>query len=279
MGKLLTTTIFLLSIFTNHASAQYYYKDIVSNRQLIADMTIYKEHKIRTIDVHSFEADEQPSKGFFCEKKISKNYRQMETYTRSFVTNKSVLTTSFNEKGLLASSVDSSDVSVSSSNFQYNDAGNITSITSNSRSSDDDFTTALLEVHQYSYNDKGQLQKMLRIKNQKDTTEIDFVVDDKGNVTEEIEIAVYGNHYYYYYDAQNRLTDIVRYNIVKQKALPDFIFEYNDDGQLSKMVVTQEGVNANYFTWRYLYDGQLRIKEKCFSKEGDLMGSFEYEYQ
>jgi YD repeat-containing protein len=279
MGKLLTTTVLFWAIFANTASAQYYYKDIVSNKQLMADMAVYKDHKISTIEVKSFEADDQPSKGFYCEKKISKNFHQIETYTRSFVSTKSVLTTSFDGKGLLARSVDSSDVSVSTSDYKYDSAGNITSIISNSRSSDDDFTTSLVEVHQYSYDSAGKLQKMLRIKNNTDTTEIDFTIDAKGNVTDEIEVAVYGNHYYYYYDALNRLTDIVRYNVVKQKPIPDFIFEYNDDNQLTKMVATQEGVNANYFVWTYLYDGQLRIKEKCYSKENELLGYFEYEYE
>ena len=69
MGKLLTTTLILSAIFVNPSLAQYYYKDIISNKQLMADMAIYKEHKIKTITVNSFEADEQPSKGFFCEKK------------------------------------------------------------------------------------------------------------------------------------------------------------------------------------------------------------------
>ena len=277
MGKLLT--LILLAISANAASAQYYYKDIVSNKQLTADMVVYKQHKIKTISVNSFEADEQPSKGFFCEKKISKDYHKIETYTSSFVTSKSILTSLFDNKGLLIKSIDSSDLTVSIADYMYDSAGNLSSITSDSRSSDDDFTTTLIEVRQYSYDDKSQLQKMLRIKNQKDTTEINFTIDSKGNVTDETEVAVFGNHYYYYYDAQNRLTDIVRYNVVKQKPLPDFIFEYNDDNQLTKMVATQEGVNANYFTWRYVYDGQLRIKEKCYSKEGDLLGYFEYEYE
>jgi len=279
MGKLLTTTVLFWAIFTNTVSAQYYYKDIMSNKQLMADMAVYKDHKISNIEVKSFEADDQPSKGFYCEKKISKNFRQIETYTRSFVTTKSILTTSFDGKGLLVKSVDSSDVSVSTSDYKYDSVGNISSITSDSRSSDDDFTTSLVETHKYVYDSTGKLQKMLRIKNTTDTTEIDFVVDPKGNITDEIEVAVYGNHYYYYYDTLNRLTDIVRYNIVKQKMLPDFIFEYNDDGQLEKMVATQEGVNANYFVWTYLYDGQLRIKEKCYSKENELLGYFEYEYE
>jgi YD repeat-containing protein len=279
MGKLLTTTLFLSVIFTIPVSAQYYYKDILSNKQLVADMDIYKEHKIKTIEVNSFEADQSPSKGFFCEKKISKDYRKMETRTRSFVTNKSILTTSFDSKGLVIKSVDSTDVNSSTSDYTYDNNGNLSSIVSYSRSNDDDFTTSLNEVRQYSYNDKGQLEKMVRIKNQKDTTEIDFTIDEKGNITEETEVAVYGNHYYYYYDAQNRLTDIVRYNIVKQRPVPDFMFEYNSNNQIEKMIATQEGVNANYFVWKYLYDDKLRIKEKCFSKEGDLLGYFEYQYE
>jgi hypothetical protein len=279
MNKLLIATILLCAAFAQNSSAQYYYKDIISTKQLMADMAVLKSHKVRTIEVHSFEADDQPSKGFFCEKKISKDYRQVETYTRSFVTAKSILTTSFNEKGELIRTIDSSDINVSTSDYSYDDNGNIVSILSNSRSSDDDFTNALIEAHQYSYNDKGQLQKMLRIKNQKDTTEIDFTIDNKGNVTDEIEVAVYGNHYYYYYNDQNQLSDIVRYNIVKSKALPDFTFDYNDAGQVSQMVITQEGVNSNYFTWKYIYDGDLRIKEKCYSKEKDLLGYFEYEYE
>jgi YD repeat-containing protein len=244
MGKLLTTTLFLFILFTGPVSAQYYYKDVLSNKQLVADMAVYKAHKITTIKVNSFDADQSPSKGFFCEKKINKDYRKMDTYTRSFVTNKSILTTSFNAKGLLIKSVDSTDVNSATSEYTYDDAGNLINITSYSRSSDDDFTTALLEVRQYSYNDKGQPEKMLRIKNQKDTTEFDFTLDEKGNVTEEIEVAVYGNHYYYYYDTQNRLTDIVRFNIVKQKPIPDFMFEYNTDNQIEKMVVTQEVTNC-----------------------------------
>jgi hypothetical protein len=278
MGKLLTTTLLLSAMFANKALAQYYYKDILSAKQSIADMAVLKEHKVKTIEVHSFEADDQPSKGFFCEKKISTNYKVMEMYSKSFVSKKSLLTTTFNEKGLLIKSVDSSELNSSTSDYVYDDSGRIVSINSDSRSSDDDFTTALIETHQYFYND-GLLQKMLRIKNQKDTTEIDFTIDNKGNITEETEVALYGNHYYYYYDDENRLTDIVRFNIVKNKALPDYIFEYNDEGQLSQMITTDEGINANYYVWKYLYDNGLRIKEKCYSKERELLGYFEYEYK
>ena len=59
--------------FTN---AQYYYKDIISNKQITADLNAYKENKIRKISVKSFEDNGIESEGFFCEKKISKNYKK-----------------------------------------------------------------------------------------------------------------------------------------------------------------------------------------------------------
>lgn len=259
--------------------AQYYYKDILGSRQLAADMAILKDHKIQKVDVKSYEANEELSEGFFCQKVISRDYRKIETYTKSSSTAKSLLTTYFDDKGRLFKTVDSSEISVASSEYSYDDKGNIASITSGSRSNDDDFITSLIEVHQYQYNSDGQPKKMLLIKNKKDTTEIDFVIDSTGKVSEESEVAVFGNHYYYYYDNAGRITDIVRYNTEKKKALPDFIFQYDEDGLLSQMVTVDVGVTSDYLIWRYVYDGQLRIKEKCYSKDKKLLGYFEYEYE
>jgi hypothetical protein len=62
------------------------------------------------------------------------------------------------------------------------------------------------------------------------------------------------------------------------KLLPDFTFEYNSANKVTQMVAVDEGVNRNYYTWKYVYNDGLKIIEKCFSKEGDLLGYFEYEY-
>ena len=120
---------------------------------------------------------------------------------------------------------------------------------------------------------------MLRIKNQKDSALIDFILDEQGNVTDEINAMPNGQHYYYYYDAKNRLTDIVKFNVVMGKLRPDFTFEYNNSNQVTQMIAVEEGVNRNYYTWKYVYNDGLRIIEKCFSKENVLLGYFEYEYK
>jgi YD repeat-containing protein len=270
----------ILCIITRGPSihAQYYYKDIVSNRQALSEKRALKEQNVRNILVHSFEGNGEASPGFFCEKKISKDYRRVETYTKSNITGKSLLTTYYNEADQLVQSTDSSEVLSSTTVYEYDSKGNISRIISNSHSADDDFSTRLLEEHQYSYDTGSRPARMLRIRNHKDTTIVSFTADEHGNITDETETGKNGKHYYYYYNDKNRLTDIVKFNPVKGKLLPDFLFEYNGEGQVTKMVAVEEGIGSDYNTWRYVYNDGLRIIEKCFSKENTLLGYFEYEY-
>ena len=278
MTKSGSSTILLLTVFTAASQAQYYYKDIVSNKQVISEKQGLKEQKVRSILVHSFEGNGDDSPGFFCEKKISKDYRRIETYTKSNITGKSLQTAYYNDKDQLIQSTDSSELSSTTSMYQYDANGKITNIISNSHSNDDDFATRLLEEHQYQYDAKGQPVKMLRIRNMKDTAQIIFTTDDKGNIIDEKDMGKNGKHYYYYYNDKNRMTDIVKFNVVKNKLMPDFIFEYNSDGQVTQMVTVEEGMNSDYYTWKYVYNDGLRIIEKCFSRENILLGYFEYEY-
>jgi hypothetical protein len=228
--------------------------------------------------VHSFEGNGEVSPGFFCEKEIGKDYRKMETYTRSNISGKSLMTSYFNDKDQLVRASDSSDLSVSTSIYEYDANGNIARITSRSHSNDDDFSTQLIEEHVYTYNEKGKPVKMLRTRNGKDSAWIVFKHDEHGNVIDEIDDSKNGKHYYYYYNDKNRLTDIVKFNVVRNKLVPDFMFEYNSDGQVTQMVAVEEGVSNDYYTWKYTYNDGLRIIEKCFSKEKILLGYFEYEY-
>lgn len=259
------------------ANAQYYYKDIISNKQLMAEMALLKEQKLHTISLKSFEDDGSPSEGFFCEKRINKKYTSVETRTKSYVTPASELVSVFDEKGLLVQSADSSDISSTNSYYSYLDSGAIKSIVTVNRSSDDDFHNEIREEHLYEYNTKGNPVKMIRVKNYTDSTTILFSEDENGNVAIEKNTKT-GDSYYYYYDSKKRLTDVVRLNPDTQKMLPDYMFEYNNAGQIAQMTTTEEG-GSYYFVWRYTYENGLRVKEKCFSKERRLMGTIEYEYK
>ena len=68
----------LLLISTVGVNAQYYFKDIVSNTQLMADMKAYKENKVKKITLKSFEDNGTESEGFFCEKKLNRDYTKTE---------------------------------------------------------------------------------------------------------------------------------------------------------------------------------------------------------
>jgi len=278
MCKSLWIQLILLMTVSTAGISQYHYLDIVSNLQLSSEMKQFKEQKIRDIQVHSFESNGDPSKGFFCKKKISKDYRKIETYTKSAISEKSILISRFNTEGQLIASNDSSAISSSSNFYQYDSKGHLTKVINISASMDDDFTSKMNEEHLYFYDAKGRCLKMLRIKNQLDTATVLFTSDEKGNIIDENDLGKNGKHYYYYYDSKNRLTDVVKYNSLRDKLLPDLLFEYNSASQVTQMITTEEGISNNYYVWKKIYNDGLRIIEKCFSKENELLGYFEFEY-
>ena len=121
---------------------------------------------------------------------------------------------------------------------------------------------------------------MLKIKNKKDTTHVTFVSDEKGNVIEEhaVRKGVALPTYYYYYDEQNRLTDIVRYNPRAKRLLPDYVFEYDEDGRISSVIIVPE-TGSEYEKWFYsYYENGLKGQEACYNKRQELQGRIEYQY-
>lgn len=273
-----TIVIFLLAcISSSLVKAQYYYRDIISNNQLVADMKAFKENKVKSININSYENDGSPSDGFFCQKKISRDYSNTELFTRSNVSAASMLTSTFNKKGLLLQTKDSSVLSVTTNRYSYDDKDRIVSIMSTIHSADDDFSNQITEEHLYQYAANGAPEKMIRIKNFSDSTDILFATDEHNMVTIEKDTKS-GTKYYYYYDAKQRLTDVVQENDFKKGVTPEYKFDYSSQGNLSQMMTIEEGGN-DYFIWKYNYDNGLRIAEKCYNKQRRLMGSIEYDYK
>ena len=264
-------------IIASAARAQYYYKDIISNNQLLADMNAYKENKVKTVTLKSFEDNGAESEGFFFQRKISKDYRRSELFTRADIAPASLFVSVFDTDGKLLSTNDSSTISVTDIRYSYDDKRRIRSILSRVHSNDDDFVTVISEEHIYSYDENDRPAQMIRIKNKKDTTVILFATDEKGNIAIEKDTKN-GTKFFYYYDAKNRLTDIVQANEFSKRLKPDYIFEYNPAGLITQMTAVEEGSN-NYFVWKYNYDNGLRIRERCFTNERRLMGTIEYEYK
>lgn len=268
---------YILCLCSFKANAQYYYKDIMSTLKLNKEFSLLKSGNIRSVEIKSFDENDQPSEGFFCEKKVNKNFTQSEMMSKSNITGQSLLVTDYNANGQIIKTTTTTPTTTNTVEFGYNNNGNI-SIIRTSTIADGD-SSGITEAHEYLYENNRPV-KMLRKKNNSLISTIIFLSDDKGNIIEE-DASGTGNDkkYYYYYDDNNRLTDVVHYNLIAKRLLPDYIFEYNKDDQPKQMISVDES-GRNYFIWRYAYDDKtLPEIQKCFSKEKRLLGTIQFEYQ
>jgi hypothetical protein len=272
--------LFVLLLLSHPGQAQFYYKDIVVTKQTADRWKLYRANKVRSVRLSSFENDGQPSEGFEGEQEVSSDLSLISTHTKSSRSADSRLMAWYAPDGLPTRTEDTSDTYRSVSGYQYDPAGRLTNIINTSIETDNKVQAE--EQHQWHYTAEGKPSSMWKIKNGSDTTFVHFVTDEKGNIAEEHATR---NHtelpvVYYYYDADNRLTDIVRYNSRAQKLLPDYIFEYDAGGRPVSMLMVPEQNSSEYQKWVYEYnDRGLKIKESCFNKRRELMGTVEYSYK
>lgn len=264
-------------LFAGYSSAaQYYYTDILNNKQVMAELAVMKDKKVKGVKVVSMEADGTESEGFTCQKKINRDFTEVEIYTSTDQSYPNTFTSYFDKTGMLQRTVDSSEAGATTVDYLYDGAGKLVSVNSVKRFADED-AADVVEQHLYEYNAEGVAQKMLLVRNRKDTTLFGFEADESGNVIIE-KNAKTSEVYYYYYDAWKQLTDIVHKYSYQKQLFTESSFEYNEAGQLVKMI-SSEKEGAYYFTWRYTYEDGLRTTERCYSKEGRIMGSVEYLYR
>ena len=236
-----------------------------------------KANKVKFVKLSSFEADNQPSDDFSVEQSIRDNYGTIVTSSKTIQNGTSQFISSYDVAGQLTKTVDTSEDFSSTTTYQYQ-SGKLFSITNNSSSAGQVNTE---EVHQWFYDANGKPAKMFRIRNGMDTTTFTFVLDEKGNVVEEhgIRRGIKEPVVYYYYDDQNRLTDVVRFNVKARRLLPTNVFGYDDKGNLVAMLLVPEGTN-DYQRWYYDYDERgLKVKERLYDKQQRLVGKVEYSYQ
>ena len=258
--------------------SQYYYHDIVLTAQNQQQQQLYKKNRVTGVKLLSYEANGQLSEDFICEIIPNNSYTQIKTFTRSGLTGTSSATAFYNFREQLYRSVDSSKESVNKYDYSYDSTGRLLAATSVSEG----FTSKIQqkEAHEWKYGNNNCPENMFRIKNGTDTTIVQFVCDEQGNVMEEESWRhnMSNEKIYYYYDTLHRLSDVVRYNNRLDKLLPDYIFEYNDEGELVQMITVQQG-GSDYLTWKYEYaENGLKTRELCFNKQKSLVGKIEYQY-
>lgn len=226
----------------------------------------------------SFDNNNQPIEGFGGSQTVSNDFTTITTETFTSLSGKDEMTHYFNDKGQLIQSIDTTEGNKVVIQYTY-DANNLITGISNMSFSPGGYSTR--EQHLWFYNKAGKPERMLKIKNSSDTTIVNFKPDEQGNVGEERSVHAGTEQplIYYYYDDKGRLTDVVRYNSRAKRLLPDYIFEYDEAGRVSMMLVTTSG-GADYQKWVYRYDEKgLKQKDECFSKNKMLIGKVEYSYK
>jgi hypothetical protein len=272
-GLLALTVLF---IFCN-CKAQYYYNDVVD---LNASKNIYlnlKKNNIHEVSATSVESDNTPTTGFVYSKIIKNNGSLIITHTELESAGPSDEFDTYLNDQLIKSS-DSTDSVLTTVDYNYDTLGNILLV--QTQTDDTSMNTHSKELHKWFYNGNF-LDSMIRIKDDKDTTFVHFKRDEQNNIAEELWLKKGRviEHYYYYYNEKNQLTDIVRYNAKAQQMLPDFLFEYNEQGMLSQLIQVPQS-SSDYVIWQYVYDERgLKIKDVLFDKHKELMGTVTYTYR
>jgi YD repeat-containing protein len=260
--------------------AQFYYKDLLVNQETAHRWKLYRDNRVKAVALSSTEADGKPTEGFLGEQEVSADFSRITTHTKTSGTADSWIITDYNPQGRILKNTDTSDTYQNVSEYRYDDQGRINSISDTSLETDNHFRE--VEVHSWSYSPvhPDRPLSMLKIRDGSDTTYVRFVLDDKGNVTEEHARRKGENMpvIYYYYDDSSHLTDIVRYSARAKRLLPMDMFEYEDGNLSSSLIVPEEG-NSFYQKWYYVYDDKgLKAKDFCYNKEKELLGSIEYHY-
>lgn len=269
---------FLCVFIFSGSYSQYYFNDMVSTQASNDQYKLLRANKIRKIKATSYEVDNTPTDGFSLEEEISMDGKRIILST-STSSGRSSVTNRFYELSKLKRTQSVYNGIDSKTEYTYNEKGLIQKIILTT--TDTAMKSTLTEVHEWTYNETGQPQSMLKIKNRTDTTVIEFIKDEQGSIVEErwkrknrvVET------YYYYYDTNKQLTDIVRYNTRLKKLLPDFQYEYDANGRINKMTQLSMSTNS-YFIWQYVYNEKgLKLKEVGFDKDRRMIGRIEYTYE
>jgi hypothetical protein len=266
--------IFILAAASGRS--QYYYKDILDTRQTQLTWKSYFANKVGKVDILSTERNGEATPGFECTQTVSRDYHTIQTFTKSADVQPSILQSFYDVNGRLTKTVDTSDAYNSTTIYNYNAEGEIDTIINTSLETDNKLMTS--ENHIWTYKN-GKAVLMIKIKNGSDTTVVNFTADEKGNIIEERSVHQKENlpAVYYYYDNDQRLTDIVRYNEKAQRLLPDYIFGYGPEG-IASMIFVPAG-SDDYERWIYEYDSRgLKSAETCFNKRKEIMAKIIYRY-
>lgn len=280
-----TIPFFTLLFAAIIAHGQHYFNDIQGTQSLSDRMKGFITNKVRTVTATGFDENNQKTREF-----NEWQYVMPESYAFRVVTRNGQDITrqkyQFDAQYRLLSVTDTIPGIKILTTYSYDNNNRISSVKTVTADSLSKFSET--GEHKWYYGASGKPEKMYRIINNKDTIEYRFTLDEKGNVADEkmYRWGKVAETLYYYYDENNRLTDIVRYDPNVANLFPDATFEYDDDNRVIQRTSMLSIVWLEYLIWRYQYNDQgLKVKEALFENKKDAetgrykpKGSIIYQY-
>lgn len=275
MKKIISFCIILFTTFA--AKSQYYYNDIIATNLGNAQQKLLLANNIKKIKVVNKDADGSLIEGFLLEQKINKAGAEIITTSTNQSGGVSTLTSIYNSNKVVATTDNNFGVQTSTQ-YEYNDKGLLSSVKSSTI--DTFMNSSTEELHLWQYNANNLPYKMYKIKNQKDTTMVELLLDKDGTVA--VEVWKKNNKviesYFYYYNEAGNITQILRNDTYQGKMIPVTQMDYNADGRVQKMIQVLSA-GKSYNVWKYYYNTNgLKSKEECYDKQKQLVGTMEYSY-
>ena len=283
--------LLIASLVSLTLKAQYYYNDIIGTQEINKRMKTYVTAKVHSVTAAGYDPMGNKSPDFNEWQDVQANGSVLKITTRN---GQAVTRTyyQFDDKTRLINARDSSADAESVTTYGYDANNHLVNIRTTTKDLLHDFDQTKEE--QWNYKEDKPL-KLLLIVNGNDSMEYSFTIDEHKNVVDEmishrggtrnkLDYLYDPNKIYYFYDDQNRLTDITKYNVKAQGLIADFMFTYDDKNQvIQRITVLSSARIPDYFTWRYAYDEKgLKTKEVLYGKKkestDDLKGKIEYSY-
>jgi YD repeat-containing protein len=275
------TFLFLLLLTAVLAKSQYYYTDILGTKEINKQIAAYNGNSVKTVTATGTDKNGVRATDFSEYHEVRDNGMALRIVNITGFA-KTVTLYKFDKAGRVISVFDSTSAVQNTSSYEYDASGKLIRVQNKVTDSSGNFNQT--ETHTWLYNRTDSPEKMLRSfdgQNSKDSMEVQFIIDESGNVSEEktFKKNKEASFLYYYYDDKNQLTDIVRYNTKAKKLMPDVMFEYDDTGNIIQKITTTSSQHLGYFIWRYIFnDKGLKTKEALFNSQKELTGKIEYGY-
>src|ERR1700746_1580504 len=139
--------VLLLVVFT--VNAQYYYKDILLARQNQENWKAFHDKKVSEVTIQSIDANNEQTPDFTCLQKVTPDFASISTFTKSVNVPASTLTAYYDQTGRMIKTIDTSDTYKSTTEYTYNEKGEISAMLNQSIQTDNQIVTT--EKHMWFY--------------------------------------------------------------------------------------------------------------------------------